>query len=216
METLQLRTLGPEADVLSALAAAHGAAGSMALAIGRRLIERGGGRHLIRQGRALSRLANALADAFNHSRGGNLDEVILDRIVTALAAAGRAERRGLQHSRLLTLPPGWTGPLRMTGPDLALVGVTRLRQALERHALAGGNPKRLVQLQAIKQLEVEVRGIRADLAAHKLDARASLCAVVARFAAAEAIIGEDLATLFAAPAPGTTILTAAYGRHAAA
>ena len=91
MDATNFRTLGPEGDRLDALAAMLGAAASMALAVGRRLIGHGGGRHVIRQGRALGRLANALADGFDRG-GGNLDEGTVNRISAALRS-GRPRRK---------------------------------------------------------------------------------------------------------------------------
>ncbi len=193
--------LGPEADRVDALAAMHGVVASAALAIGKRIISHGGSRHVMRQGRALGRLAVELANAFER-RGANLDDDTVARIVSLLSAAAQAERRGVRYDQLVVIPPGWPAPgLAITPRALALCAAMRLRQALERHALACADPRRVAQLQAIKGLESQILGLHRDLAADKITTGNALRSVIERFAAVEPVIGADLAELLGGDAP---------------
>ena len=94
----------------------------------------------------------------------------------------------------------------MTAPDLALVGVVRLRQALEKYTMAGGDPKRVAQLQAIRQHSSARSAAAAAMPTPaRVESGEALRAVVARFAAAEGAIGEDIPALLGGEpaAPGS-------------
>ncbi len=108
----------------------------------------------------------------------------------------------------------------MTAPALALCAVMRLGQALERHALASAAPRRVAQLHAVRGLDSQIGSLQRRLERQGITPAAALREVIRRFAEAESAIGADLDAILgaepAAVAPGTTMLTAAYGRGAVA
>jgi hypothetical protein len=171
----------------------HGVVASMALAMAKRIIGIGGGRQVIRQGRALGRLPTALADAFDCG-AANFDVGIITALVDLMAAADRAEKRGLRHDSLVGMPAKWAFKrLSIDPPRLALCGAMRLRTVLEERLIAGeAEGRRAVQLRVVKNL------------AHRLDrdeiaAADALRSVVAAFAvAATAIDGADIGELLGA------------------
>jgi len=89
----------------------------------------------------------------------------------------------------------------------------RLRQALEQHVIAAGDPRRIIQLQAVRSLETRLSGLDRDLHAGRLDAGEALRQVIQCFAEVEALLdGADLKVLLGegpptVQAPGSTILT---------
>ena len=189
META-FRMLGAEGDQVDGLAALHGIAASLALAIVKRIVGQGGGRHVTRQARIVGRVATTCADAFDQD--DNLDDASLAKMVVLMTAAGRAERRGLRYDRLLKMPAGWLAPtLAITAPTLGLCAGMRLGQALERLAIAGGDPRRLVQLAAIRNLESRLTVLDCELRSAKITSQDALRRVIAVFSAAGAVIGGD-------------------------
>lgn len=178
------------------MAAMHGVAGSLALAVGRHLIAHRAGKQVRRQGRVLGRLAAALADAFVI---GGVDEADAADLLRLMERAERAELRGLKHHRLIVMPEGWPFERLAINPaQLALIAAMRLRQALEKQLARAPEARRLAQLRVVKDLEAEIVRLAHRLDQSEIAGAEALRVVTQRFAvAAAAVTPADIRELLA-------------------
>ena len=217
--------LGPEGDRLDALAAAHGVVASLALALRARQPEprRDRRKAVERQQRALIALAGALARAFRRQgEPGFPVDAEAAALAVLMARADAFEARGVAHDTLVRMPADWPFKRLAGNPaQLALVAAMRLRQALQNRLIHGRDPRRQVQLGAVRDLERELLALARRLDKHEIAGAAALRVVIDRFAVAAGTIGRaDIAELLGGDADqgerhGTTILTAGHGCHAA-
>jgi len=140
-------------------------------------------------------LAAALADAYRNRD----DEPDLVRVIEAMGKADRAELHGVDHDDLIELPADWPFPrLALNPAQMALAAILPLRHGLVRELLLCEDPRRVSELQVVRDLEHDLVAMASALDHGDIAPLAALEWLIPRFEQAAGVIQPaDLRRLLA-------------------